>query len=167
MMKKAIFLDRDGVINKKKSDHVKSVEEFQIFPFAIEAIKKINQLGFLVIIITNQSAINRGLMTHHDLDTIHQELQKSLKKNSGYVDAFYYCPHRSDENCTCRKPKSGLIKKAIDDFGINIENSWVIGDSEIDMEAGKSINCKTLKVDSTFNLLHAIDYISSNNEKSC
>lgn len=166
-MKKAIFLDRDGVINKKKSDHVKSVEEFQIFPFAIEAIKKINQLGFLVIIITNQSAINRGLMTHHDLDTIHQELQKSLKKNSGYVDAFYYCPHRSDENCTCRKPKSGLIKKAIDDFGINIENSWVIGDSEIDMEAGKSINCKTLKVDSTFNLLHAIDYISSNNEKSC
>lgn len=166
-MKKAIFLDRDGVINKKKSDHVKSVEEFQIFPFAIEAIKKINQLGFLVIIITNQSAINRGLMTHHDLDTIHQELQKSLKKNSGHVDAFYYCPHRSDENCTCRKPKSGLIKKAIDDFGINIENSWVIGDSEIDMEAGKSINCKTLKVDSTFNLLHAIDYISSNNEKSC
>jgi len=158
-MTKAIFLDRDGVLNRKKDDYVKSISELEIFPFIVPSIKKINDIGFLTIILTNQSAINRGLMTHNDLKLIHNEIQNYLKKHSSFIDAFYYCPHRPDENCDCRKPKPGLIKLAARDFEINLNSSWMIGDSESDIETGKIVKCKTLKINENFNLSHAIDYI--------
>ena len=158
-MKKAIFLDRDGVINEKRNDYVKSVEELEIFPFSSSAIKKINDAGFLAIIITNQSAINRSLMTKNDLETIHRYIEKHLNANSAHIDAFYFCPHRPDENCNCRKPKPGLIKLAEKDFQIDLSSSWIIGDSISDIEAGKQVNCKTIRIGKELNLINAIEQI--------
>lgn len=158
-MKKAIFLDRDGVINKKRNDYVKSIEELEIFSYASSAIKKINDANFLVIIITNQSAINRNLMTTNDLEKIHHHIEKYLNSKSAHIDAFYYCPHTPDENCDCRKPKPGLIKLAEQDFQIDLSSSWVIGDSISDIEAGKTVNCKTIRTKKELNLHDAVEYI--------
>lgn len=161
-MKKAIFLDRDGVINKKKDDYVKSVDELEIFSFTAESIKKINRMGYLTIVVTNQSAIHRGLLTHDSLKKIHNMIQNHLNNEFAHIDAFYYCPHLPSENCKCRKPKTGQIEQALSDFDIDLKNSWVIGDSESDMEVGRTMNCYTLKIDEKFNLSNAVEYIMNN-----
>ena len=157
--KKAIFLDRDGVINKKRDDYVKSINELEIFPFVASAIKKLNNANFKVIVITNQSAINRNIITHKKLDQIHQTIQDYLKKSQSFIDAFYYCPHRPDENCICRKPKPGLLIKAIQDFEINPKKSWMLGDSNSDLESGRSVGCNVMKIDSDVNLEKAVKLI--------
>jgi D,D-heptose 1,7-bisphosphate phosphatase len=126
-MKKAIFLDRDGVINLDK------------VPKAIVELKK---KGFLVIVITNQSAINRGRLTIKILNEIHNHLQEILKDNDTSIDDFYFCPHRPDENCLCRKPKPGLLLQAAKHHKIDLKNSFFIGDSQTDIEAAKDAGCK-------------------------
>jgi len=168
-MNKAIFLDRDGVINEKRNDYVKSLEELNIFPFVATAIKKLHSLNFLVIVITNQSAVNRGLISHKKLSEIHNTIQNHMMKNNTSIDAFYYCPHKPDENCNCRKPKSGLLLKAIQAFNIDPALSWMIGDSDSDIIAGKSVGANTAKIEKEKNLdrivekiIHSYD-ISKNN----
>ena len=156
---KAIFLDRDGVLNKNKDDYVKNISELEIFPFISEPIKKLQSAGFKIIVITNQSAINRGLMTEKHLNEIHQKIQSFLIPHNAKIDSFYYCPHTPAENCSCRKPKTGLLLKAIDDFLIDIPNSWFIGDRDSDIQAGRSVGCKTLKIQHDFNLEKAVDLI--------
>tara|TARA_B110000196_G_scaffold238025_1_gene206440 strand:+ start:83 stop:574 length:492 start_codon:yes stop_codon:yes gene_type:complete len=156
---KVVFLDRDGVLNVKKNDYVKTVSELEIFPFILEPLKKLQNAGFKLIIITNQSAINRGLTTHKEIQKIHSELKKFLKKDNISISAIYYCPHRPDENCTCRKPKPGLIYQAMNDFKIDINQSWFIGDSETDVEAGKSVGCKTLLISPELNFEQSIENI--------
>src|SRR5690348_13668724 len=116
MAKKAIFLDRDGVINKERLDYVKNISEFEIFDDVAEAISLLKQNNFLVIVITNQSAINRNLLSHDTLEDIHNYFKNYLNDNGTYVDGIYYCPHRPDEGCMCRKPKPGLLIKAAQDF---------------------------------------------------
>jgi len=154
-LKKCVFLDRDGVINKERSDYVKNISELEIFLEITEPIKKLKENGFLVIVITNQSAINRGLISHEDIEKIHQKIQKYLQENNTFVDGFYYCPHKPDENCDCRKPKPGLILKAAKERKIDLAKSWMVGDNESDLEAGISAGCKVKKVDSK-NELHSI-----------
>ena len=156
---KSIFLDRDGVLNKNKDDYVKHISELEIFPFISEPIKKLQSAGFKIIVITNQSAINRGLMTEKHLNEIHEKIQSFLIPHNAKIDSFYYCPHTPAENCSCRKPKTGLLLKAIDDFSIDVNSSWFIGDRDSDIQAGRSAGCKTLKIQHDFNLEKAVDVI--------
>src|SRR5690348_6958273 len=112
MTNKAIFLDRDGVINKERKDYVKNIHEFEVLDGVSDAIINFKKKGYLVIVITNQSAINRNLLSVKTLDQIHSHLQELLKPNNISIDAFYYCPHLPEENCICRKPKPGLLLQA-------------------------------------------------------
>jgi len=162
-MNKAVFLDRDGVINKEKKDYVKSVNELEIYPQIPSFIKKIKELGFIVIVITNQSAINRKLTTKENVNKIHKEIQKLLKLNNTKIDDFFYCPHMPEENCECRKPKSGLILQAQIKFNIDLKKSWVIGDNESDVESGTNIGCKGIKIESPDSLNDVFKQISFEN----
>ena len=148
---KAIFLDRDGVINKERTDYVKKVEELIILDVA-DPIKKFRDNGFLVVVISNQSAINRGLTTHENVKQIHSAIQEYLKTKGTQIDAFYYCPHRPDENCDCRKPKPGLLNKATSDLGIDPKSSWMIGDRDSDMEAARLVGCRAIQITSNSGL---------------
>jgi D,D-heptose 1,7-bisphosphate phosphatase len=162
MTRKAIFLDRDGVINKNRSDYVKNISELEIFPNIAELIKKLKDFGFLVIVITNQSAINRGLTTHKNINKIHQAIQNFLQKKETSIDSFYYCPHRPDENCICRKPKPGLIIQASNELKIDLNSSWMIGDNDSDIKSGELAGCNSIKINSTFNLDDAVNMIKKN-----
>lgn len=142
--KKAIFLDRDGVINKKRDDYVKSVDELEIFQDVGDSILKLKEMGFLIIVVTNQSVINRGIIAVEELEEIHLAIQQNLKEKHCSIDKFYFCPHRPDENCECRKPNPGLLLQAINDFCINASNSWMIGDCLTDIKAGEAVGCKTI-----------------------
>ena len=161
--RRAIFLDRDGVINKKRDDYVKSINELEIFPFVASAIKKLNNANFKVIVITNQSAINRNIITHKKVEEIHLAIQNYLKKNQSFIDAFYYCPHRPDENCICRKPKPGLLIKAIQDFKIDPKESWMVGDSNSDLESGRLAGCNVMKINNHINLEKTVELIIQSN----
>ena len=150
-MTKAIFLDRDGVINQERKDYVKKLDEFKILDKTSDAINIIKSHGFLVIIITNQSAINRKLLSVETLNKIHEKLQSYLEKYDTSFDQVYFCPHMPSENCECRKPKPGLIIQAVTDFQIDLSKSYMIGDSETDMQAARNAGCKgiLLKKDQT------------------
>ena len=156
---KTVFVDRDGVINQERSDYVKSISELKIFPNVAKNIKLLKDAGFLVVVITNQSAINRGIITHEMVKQIHNSIQVHLKKNGTFLDGFYYCPHTPDENCNCRKPKSGLLEKAILEFNVDLNSSWMIGDNDSDIEAADSIGCKTIKISNNFSLDNAVEKI--------
>ena len=158
----AIFLDRDGVINEKRDDYVKSVSELKIFSYAAKSIKKLHDLGFVVIVITNQSAINRGLMTHNQLEIIHNTIQENLISSKTKIDAFYFCPHKPDENCLCRKPNSELIVRASNDFDIDLKSSWMIGDNDSDVLAGKNAGCQGVKIENNSDLPNTIKHILKN-----
>ncbi len=155
---KTVFLDRDGIINKNRPDYVKTIDELEILEVA-ESIKKLKDNGFLVVVISNQSAINRGLTNHENVKQIHSTIQEYLKKNGTKIDAFYYCPHRPDEDCDCRKPKPGLFKKAIAELKIDPKSSWLVGDRDSDIQAGQSVGCKTIKIAENSRLNEAIQRI--------
>ena len=144
--KRAIFLDRDGVLNKERHDYVKTIQELEIFPNIGINIKKINDKGFLVIVITNQSAVGRKLTSTNEIEKIHNSLQDYLKKWDAKIDAFYYCPHIPDDNCNCRKPKSGLLIQAANDYNIDLQNSWMIGDHDSDVQSGLNAGCNSIMV---------------------
>ena len=157
---KAIFLDRDGTINKYVG-FLRTPEEFELIDGVSETIKRLNDSGFLVIVITNQPVIARGEVTVDELNTIHNKMETLLGNNGAYVDAIYYCPHHPHSgfegevkelkiDCDCRKPKPGLLLKASKDFNIDLEQSWMIGDSENDILAGKNAGCKTALVSPDF-----------------
>jgi histidinol-phosphate phosphatase family protein len=156
---RVIFLDRDGVINYNRHDYVKSWDEFVFIPTAKEAINKINRSEFMLIIITNQSPIGRGIFTTETLDNIHRKMLHELAEAGCTIDAIYYCPHKPDDGCSCRKPKSGLILRAAADFGIDLTCSWMIGDSDGDVKAGEGAGCKTAKVDEDRSLLDVVEDI--------
>ena len=156
---KTVFVDRDGVINQERSDYVKSISELEIYPNVAKNIKLLKDAGFLVIVITNQSAVNRGIITHEIVSQIHDSIQDHLKKYGTFLDGFYYCPHTPNENCNCRKPKSGLLEKAILELNIDLNSSWMIGDSDSDIEAADSIGCKAIKINDNFSLDNAVEKI--------
>ena len=114
----------------------------------------------MIIVITNQSVINREIITIRELEEIHSTIQKFLMKSKTSIDKFYFCPHRPDENCDCRKPKPGLILQAINEFSIDVSKSWMVGDSKTDIQAGEKAGCKTIflkKNDSFTNILKIIE----------
>jgi len=156
---KTVFVDRDGVINQERSDYVKSISELEIYPNVAKNIKLLKDAGFLVVVITNQSAVNRGIITHEMINQIHNSIQDHLKKHGTFLDGFYYCPHIPNENCNCRKPKPGLLQKAILELNIDLNSSWMIGDSDSDIEAADSVGCKAIKINDNFSLDNAVEKI--------
>lgn len=156
---KAVFLDRDGVINLKRDDYVKSVEEFVILKDVSDAIKLLNENNYLVIIITNQSAINRGLLTDQELFNIHKFMKSELAKDGAHVDAIYHCPHRPDENCSCRKPGTELVEMAVMEHSVSTKSSWFIGDSEIDILSAKKMGLQGIKIKENSSLLEPVKKI--------
>lgn len=149
---KAVFLDRDGTINKPNG-FITTPEQFELLPETAEAIKKINRSGFLAIAVTNQPVIARGECTFEKLQEIHGKMESELGKKGAYLDAIYYCPHHTDKgfagerieykcDCECRKPKPGLLLKAARDFNIDLSQSCMIGDRESDVLAGRRAGCR-------------------------
>ena len=149
---KAIFLDRDGTINKYVG-FLRNIDDFELIEGVSEAIKMINQSGYLAIVVTNQPVIARGEVTWEELHEIHKKMETLLGKDGAYIDGIYICPHHPDKgfegerpeykiDCECRKPKPGLLLQASNDFNIDLSESYMIGDSRIDVEAGKKCNCK-------------------------
>ena len=158
-MSQTVFLDRDGIINKKRENYVKNVDEFILLEDAPEAIRLLKEKKFLVIVVTNQSAINRGYLSHEGLDEIHQHMKNQLQKHGSFIDAIYYCPHRPEENCRCRKPQPDLLYQAMKDFSIVKNHSWLIGDSESDIEAAKRVGIRSIKMQTDSSLLTSVNQI--------
>lgn len=144
MSDKIAFLDRDGVINEKAPphDYIKSWAEFRFKPGAIEGIKLLNEAGYKVVIVTNQRGIARGMMAEEMLNEIHQNMIEVLKTHGAVIDAIFYCPHENG-TCTCRKPDIGLFLQAEKNFMIDKSRSFIIGDSQSDIEAGKRYGIKS------------------------
>ncbi len=153
--KKAVFFDRDGVLNIKKNDYVKSEKELVIIPGIEKGLSLLQKNGFELFIITNQSVINRGIISLDMEEKINQKLLDYLKNYEIKISKIYICPHRPDENCSCRKPQPGLIQKAVLENEIDIKKSWFIGDSDSDEQAALNANCKFLlnKTDDSLNSL--------------
>jgi len=161
-MFKAVFLDRDGVINEERKDYVKNLDEFIILKGVSKAIKLLKEKNFLVIIVTNQSGVNRKLLTKDMLNEIHNHLQDILKKYDTICDAIYYCPHKPEENCNCRKPKPGLLLRAAEEHNIDMKNSFLIGDSMTDIEAADAAGCKGILLKENQSLLQIAENLPIN-----
>ena len=141
----AAFIDRDGTINIEVHD-LNRVAQLQLIPRAGKAIARLNQAGYPVIVITNQSAIARGLLTETGLSAIHRELKHQLSAHNASIDAIYHCPHHGKDNCTCRKPAPGMILRAASEHNIDLAGSIMIGDNATDLEAGWNAGCRAALV---------------------
>ena len=135
MDKKIIFLDRDGVINEEKN-YLHMIEDFIFIDGVFESLKLMQKLGYELIVVTNQSGIGRGLYSTEDFLTIDKWMKKEFERNNIKILSSVYCPHKPEQNCNCRKPKPGMLEKCFEKYQISKENSWIIGDSERDIEAG-------------------------------
>lgn len=143
---KAIFLDRDGTINADKEGYTYKIEDFEFLPGVIEALQAMAKTDYKLIVVTNQSGIGRGYYTEDDLQKLNQWLVAELAKKGVELTAIYHCPHLPDVGCDCRKPGVGMLLKAVEEHGINLSKSWLIGDSDSDIAAGREANLKTLKI---------------------
>lgn len=159
--RKAVFLDRDGVINSNEGRYyIWEKEELEINPGVFKTLKALKERGFLLIVITNQGGISKGQYSREDVEALHRHLNSLLGKEGSAVDEFYYCPHHNDhENCLCRKPQPLMIQKAMARYGINARQSWMIGDSQRDVEAGKAAGLRTILVESNSKLEEILDKI--------
>ncbi len=169
---KAIFLDRDGTINKYVG-FLRNIDDFELIEGVSEAIKMINQSGYLAIVVTNQPVIARGEVTWEELNEIHKKMETLLGKAGAYIDGMYICPHHPDKgfegerpeykfDCECRKPKSGLLLQAAQDFNIDLSQSIMVGDDNRDVEAGWNAHCKDsilVQTNSSYTLLGKIKMI--------
>ena len=157
ILRKAFFLDRDGLINRKAAEHdyIKTWSEFEFLPGVHEAVKKINDAGYYVIVVTNQQGVARKMMTIADVNDIHHRMCMEFTKSGACIDGIYVCTHAKG-TCTCRKPEIGLFHMAEQDFEIEKNGSWMIGDSEVDEQAGKKYGVRTIV---TNDLLSAVQKI--------
>lgn len=142
MKRPAVFLDRDGTLIEEVN-YLSRVEDLRLFPFTADAIKSLKGAGFLVIVVTNQSGIGRGIYSEAEMHAVHESIQKEL---GGAIDAFYFCPHLPGDGCRCRKPGLGMIESATSDFEIDLDRSWMVGDKKIDVETGFAANLSTALV---------------------
>lgn len=142
---KAVFIDRDGTI-ARDVPYCSRLEDFELLPEAAEGIKLLNKHGFKIVVVTNQSGISRGYFSKETLAAIHDKMQCELAKLGARVDAIYYCPHQPDDNCECRKPKPRMVHQAASDINIDLGQSYVIGDNDMDIEMGKNVGCKTILI---------------------
>ena len=163
---KAVFLDRDGVLTRERTDYVKTPEELEILPGIGPPLRTLRDRGFRLVIVTNQSVVGRGLTTDDEMGRIHEKLKSELKRIGCSVDGIYYCPHLPGEGCSCRKPEPGLILRAAEDLGIDVAASWMIGDKEIDLEAARRAGCRGIRVHTNVgDLQKAVSSIIQRREK--
>jgi len=144
--RRAIFLDRDGVINVNRPDHVKAWDEFVFLPNALAALQKLAACDLRVIVTTNQAAIARGMVTEETVRDIHARMIEKAARAGGRIDAVYYCPHHPDDKCGCRKPQPGMFVRAARDFDIDLARSFVVGDAFSDVAAALAIGARPILV---------------------
>lgn len=154
--RKAVFLDRDGVINREVH-YLRDVRQFRLLPGASRAIKTINALGYAAIVITNQGVIAHGLLTERKLDRIHAAMIRRLARGGARLDGIYYCPHHPDAKlkkyrilCRCRKPKVGMITRAVKQQGISLQESFIVGDRTEDILAGMRVGLTAIAVETGY-----------------
>lgn len=143
---KLVILDRDGVINYDSPHFIKNPDEWKPIPGSLEAIALLNQSGYRVALATNQSGIGRGLFDMATLNAIHDKMHRALGQFGGRVDALFYCPHAAEDNCDCRKPKSGMIEEIGSRFGIDLKTVYSVGDSLRDLQASASTGAQCILV---------------------
>lgn len=150
-MRRAVFLDRDGTINVEK-DYLYRIEDFEFIDGSVEAIRLLNEAGFFVAVVSNQSGVARGYYTEEDVELLHRHIAVELEKSGAHVDAWFFCPHHPDGRgsyslpCTCRKPLPGMLKEASLRNGLCLDTSFMIGDKLADVGAGMSAGCSTILV---------------------
>jgi len=151
-MKKCVFLDRDGNINVEK-DYLHKIEDFEFEEGALEAIKIFNDLGYLVVVVTNQSGVARGYYSEKDVEILHGYLEEEVNKIGGHIDKFYYCPHHPEKgigdykkDCDCRKPNPGMFLRAKEDLDVDFENSIMVGDKISDVKGGLNLGMRSILV---------------------
>ncbi len=150
MKQPAIFIDRDGTLIEEVN-FLSRVEDLSVFPFTGNALKRFKDNGFLILVVTNQSGISRGHYTEEAMHAIHDQIQSEL---GGLIDAFYHCPHLPTDECNCRKPGLGMIRKAMADFEIDLSGSWIVGDKDLDIETGRAADIRTALVLTGYGLQH-------------
>ncbi|MBN1179511.1 MAG: D-glycero-beta-D-manno-heptose 1,7-bisphosphate 7-phosphatase [Anaerolineae bacterium] len=144
--RRAVFLDRDGVINENRSDYVKSWDEFVFLPGVFAPLEQLAQTEFAVVVITNQSIINRGILPQAEVEAINRRMLQAIERQGGRIDAVLFCPHRPDEACDCRKPRTGLLHQAATRFNLDLERSFLIGDATSDMQTAVNAGCRPVMV---------------------
>ncbi|KPV46133.1 D,D-heptose 1,7-bisphosphate phosphatase [Acidiplasma aeolicum] len=145
-MKRAVFLDRDGTINYDKG-YTYKLEDLKIYDDIIPILKKYYDSGYIIIVISNQSGINRGYFTVNDMKKFNDGIKRIFMEHGIVISDFYFCPHKPEENCECRKPKTGMVEQAVKKYGIDLKNSIVIGDrDDIDGELARNLGIKFIKV---------------------
>jgi histidinol-phosphate phosphatase family protein len=154
-----VFLDRDGVINVDRRDYVKSWAEFKFFPQVFEALRLLKKNNLRVVVVTNQSAVGRGLMSISSLREIHEKMLRAIEARGGRIEAIYYCPHRPDEKCECRKPKPGMVLNAKKDLKIDLSRSYLVGDSRKDMELAQFVGVKGIRITARSSRRRATDNV--------
>ena len=155
MLHKVIFLDRDGVINRDSPDYIKSLQEFEFLPGSLDALRRLSEDDFSCIVITNQSALARGLLTPETLEAIHRHMAAAVAAAGGRIVDIFLCPHLPNENCLCRKPKPGLLQAAQRKYRIDLASAVMIGDSVKDIRCGIAAGVETTILVRTGNGLHA------------
>ena len=157
---KAVFLDRDGVINRERGDYTWLLEDFILNDGVVEALSEFHRRGYLLIVISNQSGIAKGFYSKEDVDYLHLHLQRVLRNKEIELTEIYYCPHHpSVTSCLCRKPDSLMLEKAIARFQIDVSQSYFIGDAGRDVEAGKRAGVNTILVEPNSSLLSALSFV--------
>ncbi|MCS6881943.1 MAG: HAD family hydrolase [Oscillochloridaceae bacterium] len=141
-----VFLDRDGVINENRADHVKSWDEFRWLPGALEGLRLLTKHGFRIFIVTNQAAVNRGLMTHSALAEIHHRMMSIAASYGASITDLRFCPHRPDEACGCRKPRPGMLLDLAREYQVELSTAYMIGDAPSDIATGQAAGCQTILV---------------------
>ncbi len=144
---KLIILDRDGVINFDSDKFIKSPDEWQPIPGSLEAVARLNQNGYRVVVASNQSGVGRGLFDMATLNAIHAKMHKSLAQFGGRIDAVFYCPHAADSQCGCRKPRAGLFQQIAERFHVDLSGVPAIGDSLRDLQAAAEVGCQPMLVE--------------------
>lgn len=163
MGNKAVFIDRDGTINID-GPYLDNPDRFEMYLGVGEGVKKLKDDGFKILVMTNQSGIARGYFTEDILLNIHERMKMEFIKFDVKLDRIYYCPHHPDDDCDCRKPKTGLFEKAIEEHDIDVNQSYMIGDKILDVEAGQKIGVKTVLIPEA----HARnEFLSTKNEWEC
>ena len=144
-LRRAVFLDRDGTIGEELG-YVNHIDRFQIFPFAAEAIRELNRAEISVIVVTNQSGIARNIFPESLVHEVHKKMVAELARGGAWVDAIYFCPHKSEDACECRKPNPGLLDRAAREHGLDLAASWIVGDRYADLEMGHTAGARGILV---------------------
>ena len=145
ILRRAVFLDRDGTISEELG-YVNHIDRFQIFPFAAEAIRQLNQADIPVIVVTNQSGIARNIFPESLVHEIHKKMVSELAAGGAWIDAIYFCPHKSEDACECRKPNPGMLDQAAREHALDLAASWVVGDRYADLEMGHAAGARGILV---------------------